>query len=56
MGLVICDRCTEVIDIDSHSEDIITVDDKEICIDCATEVEVEEYEKQFNTFKEVDGG
>lgn len=44
MGVVMCDRCDSYIDLDWHVEDVIYINDKAICIDCATEEEVDKWE------------
>lgn len=46
MGVVMCIRCDSFIDLDWHVEDVIYINNESVCINCATEEEVETFEKE----------
>ncbi len=67
MSVVMCDRCDKMVDLDWHVEDIIYIDLKAVCTDCATEKEVDVFEAEceaeckrktaiWNKQKEEDNG
>jgi hypothetical protein len=45
MAIAICARCDKQIDLDWFSTETIYINDEAICDICATDEELEEYEK-----------
>ncbi len=45
MAIAMCDRCDKMVDLDWNVEDMIFIGTKSICIDCATEEELDTWEK-----------
>ena len=46
MAIVRCERCDSYIDLDWHVEDVIYIDLNAICVECATEEEVDTFERE----------
>jgi len=47
MGVVMCSRCDALIDLDYNVENIIYVNEKEVCINCASEEEIDTWEEEY---------
>ena len=46
MGVVRCIRCDSYIDLDYHVEDVIYINNESVCVECATEEEVDTFERE----------
>lgn len=46
MGIIMCDRCDKMIDLDHESDEVITVEGEEMHWTCATDEEQERHEKE----------
>lgn len=47
MAVVRCERCDRFIDLDWHVEDVIYIDLNSVCTNCASEEEIDAFEKEY---------
>ena len=47
MAVVRCSRCDKLVDLDWHVEEIIYIDNESVCVECASEAEIIDWEKNY---------